>query len=319
MVSQICLGTMNFGMPGWGCDRAEARRIVKVFRDAGGTFFDTADVYGGGASEEILGTLLRSERDEVVIATKVGLPTGADPNARGTSAKHIQIALEGSLRRLGVDYIDLYQVHHFDHQVPLEETMGALERLVNAGKVRYVGSSNFYAWQIADAAHVALQRGLSPFISAQMMFNLVRRDIEREHMDVCRRHGLGVLAYGPLHAGLLAAGWASREELPADSRVAMVPEVYLADEERAFSVTRSLVDHARQAGVRPGQLALAWVLRLKGVTAALTAALTARELEDQISSLSVEVNDEIWTSLDRATRLPASYPQDFYERQEARG
>ena len=142
-----------------GLRSREAGRIVKVFRDAGGNFFDTADVYGGGASEEILGTLLRSERDEVVIATKVGLPTGVDANARGTSAKHIQTAVEGSLRRLGVDYIDLYQVHHFDHHVPLEETMGALERLVNAGKVRYIGSSNFYAWQIADAANVALHSG----------------------------------------------------------------------------------------------------------------------------------------------------------------
>jgi aryl-alcohol dehydrogenase-like predicted oxidoreductase len=309
---------MNFGMPGWDCDRAEAGRIVKVFRDAGGNFFDTADVYGGGASEEILGSLLRSEGDEVVIATKVGLPNGADPNARGTSAKHIQLAVEGSLRRLGVDYIDLYQVHHFDHQVPLEKTMGALERLVNAGKVRYVGSSNFYAWQIADAANIALQRGLSPFISTQMMFNLVRRDIEREHIDVCQRHGLGIIAYGPLHAGLLAAGWATREELPADSRVAMVPDAYLADEERVFSITRSLVDHARQAGIRPGQSALAWELRQKGLTSTLTAALTARELEDQLCSLSVEVDDAVWMSLDRATRLPASYPQDFYERQAQR-
>jgi 1-deoxyxylulose-5-phosphate synthase len=318
MVSQICLGTMNFGMPGWGCDRAEAARIVKVFRDAGGNFFDTADVYGGGASEEILGSLLRSGRDEVVIATKVGLPTGADPNARGTSAKHIQVAVEGSLRRLGVDYIDLYQVHHFDHLIPLEETMGALERLVSAGKVRYIGCSNFFAWQIADAANLALQRGLSPFISAQMMFNLVRRDIEREHFDVCRHHGLGLLAYGPLHAGLLAAGWSAREEVPANSRIATVPEVYLADEERAFSVTRSLVDHAQKAGVRPGQMALAWVLRQTGISAALTAALTARELEDQLCSLSIEVDDAIWESLDRTTRLSASYPQDFYDRQAAR-
>ena len=317
-VSQICLGTMNFGMPGWGCDRAEAGRIVKVFRNAGGNFFDTADVYGGGASEEILGTLLRSERDEVVIATKVGLPTGADANARGTSSKHIQTAVEGSLRRLGVDYIDLYQVHHFDHHVPLEETMGALERLVNAGKVRYIGSSNFYAWQIADAANVALDCGVSPFISAQMMFNLVRRDIEREHVDVCQRYGLGIVAYGPLHAGLLAAGWTTRDEIPSNSRVAQVPEVYLADEARVFSVTRALVDHARQASVRPGQLALAWVLRQKGVSAALTAALTVEELEDQLCSLAVEVDNAIWMSLDRATQLPASYPQDFYQRQAER-
>jgi aryl-alcohol dehydrogenase-like predicted oxidoreductase len=318
MVSQICLGTMNFGMPGWGCDRAESERIVKVFRDAGGNFFDTADVYGGGASEEILGSLLRAEREEVVIATKVGLPTGADPNARGTSAKHIHTAVEGSLRRLGVDYIDLYQVHHFDHQVPLEETMDALDRLVLAGKVRYIGCSNFYAWQIADAANLALQRDLSPFISAQMMFNLVRRDIEREHIDVTDRHGLGILAYGPLHAGLLAAGWATREEIPPNSRVAMVPEVYLADEERTFSVTRSLVEHAHRSGIQPGQLALAWVLRQKGITAALTAALTSRELEDQLCALTVEVDNSIWASLDGATRLPASYPQDFYERQAQR-
>jgi aryl-alcohol dehydrogenase-like predicted oxidoreductase len=319
IVSHICLGTMNFGMPGWGCDSTEAGRIVNEFRDAGGNFFDTANVYGDGTSEEILGGLLRSQRDSVVIATKVGLPTGTDPNARGTSAKHIEAAVEGSLRRLGLDYIDLYQVHHFDRQVPLEETMGALHRLVNAGKVRYLGCSNFYAWQIADAANLASQRGLSPFISAQMMFNLVRRDIEREHIDVSERHGLGILAYGPLHAGMLAAGWTTREDLPADSRVAMVPEVYLADEERAFSVTRVLVDHARQAGITPGQLALAWVLRQRGVTSALTAAQTAGELRDQLASLSVEVDEALWDSLDSATRLPVSYPQDFYQRQVTRG
>ena len=318
MVSRICLGTMNFGMPGWGCDPAEAGAIVRVFRDAGGNFFDTANVYGDGASEEILGDLLRSDRDEVVIATKVGLPIGTDPNSRGTSAKHIQTAVEGSLRRLGVDYIDLYQVHHFDRNVPLEETMGAMERLVSAGKVRYVGCSNFYAWQIADAANLAPQRGLSPFISAQMMFNLIRRDIEREHIDVCQHHGLGILAYGPLHAGLLAACWTTREEVPGDSRIAKVSEVYLADEERTFSVVRSLVDHARRAGIRPGQMALAWVLRHSGITAALTAALSARELEEQLCSLSVEVDETIWESLDCATQLPASYPQDFYERQATR-
>jgi 1-deoxyxylulose-5-phosphate synthase len=173
-VSRICLGAMNFGTPGWGCDRDAAAAIVAVYRDAGGSVFDTADVYGAGASEQILGDLLRGARDEVVVATKVGLSLTPGPNRAGTSAKHIRTSVEASLRRLGTDYIDLYQLHNYDTAVPLEESLTAMDDLVRAGKVRYVGCSNYFAWQIAEAMGTAASRGLTGLVSAQMMYNLIR-------------------------------------------------------------------------------------------------------------------------------------------------
>jgi 1-deoxyxylulose-5-phosphate synthase len=214
-VSRICLGAMNFGTPGWGCDRDAAAAIVAVHREAGGSVFDTADVYGAGASEQILGDLLRGARDEVVVATKVGLSLTPGPNRAGMSAKHIRTSVEASLRRLGTDYIDLYQLHNYDTAVPLEESLTAMDDLVRAGKVRYVGCSNYFAWQIAEAMGTAASRGLTGLVSAQMMYNLIRRDIEREHVECAARFGVGLIAYGPLHSGMLGGGWTYRMQIPA--------------------------------------------------------------------------------------------------------
>jgi aryl-alcohol dehydrogenase-like predicted oxidoreductase len=313
-VSRLCLGAMNFGTPGWGCDRDEAGRIVAAFRDVGGTFFDTADVYGGGASEDILGELLRGDRDEVVIATKVGMTIAPGPNPAGMSAKHIRTAVEGSLRRLRTGYIDLYQVHHYDAAVPLEETLGVLDDLVHAGLVRYAGCSNYFAWQIAEAAGTARALGLTRFVSAQMMYNLVRRDIEEQHLDVAARFGVGLIAYGPLHSGLLAGGWTDRSQIPATSRIAAHPEVYLGDEARSFAVTRALVEAAAELGCTPGQLALAWVHRNQGITSVLTAAQSAGELVEQLAALELDIPPATVGALHDVSALPVGYPSDFYER-----
>jgi aryl-alcohol dehydrogenase-like predicted oxidoreductase len=318
VVSRICLGAMNFGTPEWGCDRDVAAEIVATFRDAGGDFFDTADVYGDGASEEMVGELLRGCRNDVVIATKVGLPTSASGIGGGHSARHLRRAIEASLRRLGTEYVDLYQLHHFDRAVPLEETLGVLDDLVREGKVRYAGCSNYLAWQIAEAQSIAALRGYRGLASVQMMYNLIRRDIEREHVEYVRRSGVGLIAYGALHAGLLASGWTSRDEVPPNSRVAMIPEVYLNDESRAFAITATVVRLADEAGVTPGQLALAWALRNDAVSAVLTAADNASQLAEHLLATELDVPSAVMSELDALSALPPSYPTDFYQRLHAR-
>jgi aryl-alcohol dehydrogenase-like predicted oxidoreductase len=316
-VSSLCLGAMNFGAPGWGCDEHAAAEIVHRYRDAGGNFFDTADIYGGGESERVLGQLLAGCRDEVVIATKVGFAApGRGPS--GLSPEHIRASLEGSLQRLGTDHVDLYQLHAFDPSVGLEETLGALHALVDEGLIRHAGCSNFFAWQIAHADAIARAKSYRGLVSAQMMYNLVRRDIEREHVGYAQRVGCALIAYSPLHGGQLAAGWRSRAELPPDSRAATNPDVYLSDEDRVFAVTDALVSHANQIGATPGQVALAWVMRSPAITTTLTAARSADELEEQLVATTLDADADFWASLDRATALPLSYPTDFYDRLAAR-
>jgi 1-deoxyxylulose-5-phosphate synthase len=317
-VSRLCLGAMNFGTPGWGCDRDEAARIVATYRNAGGTFFDTADVYGGGASEEILGELVRADRDEVVIASKVGMTIVPGPNPAGLSRKHIHAAVRRSLRRLRTDYLDLYQVHHYDDAVPIEETLGVLDDLVRDGVVRYVGCSNYFAWQMAEAVGVSKALGLTSFISVQMMYNLIRRDVEDSHIAAAAHLGMGLITYGPLHSGLLAGGWTEPSQIPPTSRIAAHPDVYLGDGPRTFAVVRALVDAARDLGCTPGQLALAWVYRNDDVACVLTAAQAAVELDEQLVALELPVPDETMRMLDDASALPVSYPRDFYERSRGR-
>src|SRR5829696_1257781 len=259
-VPPICLGAMNFGTPRWGCDEQAAAEIVAAYRDAGGNFFDTANVYGGGASERILGRLVGADRDEVILASKVGFPD-PDGGPWGLGADHLRASLERTLRRLGTDHLDVFQMHAFDATVPLEETLGALDALVDEGLIRHAACSNFFVWQIARASELAASNSWRELASAQMMYNLIRRDLEREHFGYMAASGLALIAYGPLHGGQLAAGWRSRNELPAESRALEQPDVYLADEARVFAVTAAVVEHAEQIGATPGQVALGWVVR----------------------------------------------------------
>lgn len=316
-VSRICLGAMNFGTPEWGCDEATAAEIVKVFRDAGGNFFDTADIYGAGESERILGRLLDGDRDDVVIAGKVGFPMPGDDGPRLTPER-MRASLLGTVERLGTDRLDLLQLHAFDASVPLVETLGALDSFVREGLVGHVGTSNFFAWQLALAGAVAEQHQLRPPVSAQMMYSLVRRDLEREHFGYAQASGLALIAYGPLHGGHLAAGWKTEEELPPDSRAVANPDVYLSDAERVFAVTGAVVEHAARIGATPGQVALGWTLRTPAITTTLTAARTPDELREQLRAVALDADDAFWRSLDEATALPSSYPSDFYARLVAR-
>jgi aryl-alcohol dehydrogenase-like predicted oxidoreductase len=316
-VTPICLGAMNFGTPRWGCDEQAAAEIVRVYREAGGNFFDTANIYGGGESERILGRLVAGSRDEVVLASKVGFPS-PDGGAWGLGPENIRASLEGTLQRLGTDHLDLFQMHSFDAAVPVEESLGALDALVDEGLIRYAACSNFFAWQIAHAATLAARNSWRELASAQMMYNLIRRDLEREHFGYARAAGLALIAYGPLHGGQLAAGWRSRDEIPAYSRAVENPDVYLSDEERVFRVTAAVVEHADQIGATPGQVALAWVVRQRDITSTLTAARSADELREQLRALSLDADESFWESLDRATVLPASYPNDFYARLSGR-
>ena len=317
-VAPVCLGAMNFGTPGWGCDEAEAARIVAVYRDAGGNFFDTANVYGGGESERILGRLVGADRQRVVIASKVGFPSPDGGGGGGLSPKNIRSSLVATLGRLGTQYLDLFQIHAFDPTVPAEEYLGELNALVTEGLIRYAGCSNYFVWQIAVSAAVAERNGWQSLASAQMMYSLIRRDLEREHFGYAEATGLALIAYSPLHGGQLASAWRSPAELPGDSRAVSQRDVYLSDADRVFGVTGALVEHADRVGATPGQVALGWVLRQPAITATLTAAQSATELESQLAALSLDADESFWDSLDAATALPPSYPADFYARLKAR-
>ena len=315
-VAPLCLGAMNFGTPGWGCDEEEAARIVAVYRDAGGNFFDTANIYGGGESERILGRLVAGIRSEVVIASKVGFPLPG--GGGGLSPKNIRQSVQETLGRLGTDYLDLYQMHAFDSAVPLEESLGELNALVTEGLVRYVGCSNYFVWQIAVSTMVAEHKGYRLLASAQMMYSLIRRDLEREHFGYAGATGLALIAYSPLHGGQLASAWRSPDELPSEARALSQRDVYLSDADRVFGVTRAVAEHADRIGATPGQVALGWVLRQPAITATLTAAQSAAELESQLKAQSLDADESFWSSLDAATALPQSYPADFYVRLTSR-
>jgi aryl-alcohol dehydrogenase-like predicted oxidoreductase len=316
-VAPVCLGAMNFGTPGWGCDEAEAARITAVYRDAGGNFFDTANVYGGGESERILGRLVGGTREQVVIASKVGFPS-PDGGGGGVSPRNIRSSLLATLGRLSTDYLDLFQIHAFDPTVPYEEYLGELNALVAEGLIRYAGCSNYFVWQIAVSAAVAQRNRWQSLASAQMMYSLIRRDLEREHFGYAEATGLALIAYSPLHGGQLASAWRSPAEVPGDSRAVSQRAVYLSDADRVFGVTAALVEHAKLIGATPGQVALGWVLRQPAITATLTAAQSAAELESQLEALSLDADEAFWDSLDAATALPPSYPADFYARMKAR-
>ena len=315
-VSRLCLGTMTFGQDGWGCEEDESRRIVDAYLDAGGNFFDCADVYGNGRSEEILGRAIASRRSDVVITSKAGMRTAQGPNGVGLSRAHMQDALHASLRRLGTDYIDVYFTHFFAANTPLDETLGTLDDFVRAGKIRYVGVSNFFAWQLGQAATVARDIGAAPIVSCQAMYNLIRRDLEREHFAACQEFGMGLVTWSPLHSGVLANGLTTADEPPPGSRAAAGPGVrktYLGDE-RVDQVVRGLSDVAEQAGVSRSALAMGWILRRPEITSVLTGIQHVDELTSNIAAFDLPVDDTVWKELDRVTALPTSYPTDFYER-----
>jgi aryl-alcohol dehydrogenase-like predicted oxidoreductase len=296
-ISPYCLGTMMFGPLG-NPDPDDCVRIIHKALDAGINVIDTADVYGGnGESERIVGTALRGRRDDVVLATKFNGPMGTDPNQRGSSRRYVVTAVEASLRRLGVDHIDLYQVHHPDPGTDIEETLAALTDLVRAGKVRAIGHSSLPAAQIVEAQWVAERRGLARFRTEQPPYSILNRGIERDVLPACERYGLGTLAWSPLAMGLLTGRYRKgSQEQPSKVRMQFVPR-HLTDKNKLDAVER-LVPIAEQAGLSLTHLAMAFVLSHPAVTSAIIGPRTMGHLDDLLAGAGTVLDDDILDEID---------------------
>jgi aryl-alcohol dehydrogenase (NADP+) len=307
-VSRLCLGCMTYGSPQWRpwvLDEAASRPFFRRAWEAGVNFFDTADMYSDGASEEVLGRALRElavPREQVVVATKVFNPTGATPNERGLSAKHIRHALDASLRRLQLDHVDLYQIHRFDPATPVEETLAALDAAVRAGKVLYVGASSMFAWQLAKMLHASDRLGLARFVTMQNHYNLVYREEEREVNPLCRDAGLGLLPWSPLARGFLA-GNRSKADHGETSRAKTddyAHKLYYRDDD--FAVVERVTQVARARGVPSAQVALAWLLQRPGVTAPIVGASKPHHLDDALAAASLKLDPAEVRSLEEPYR-----------------
>ena len=315
MVSELCLGTMTFGRE---LDEAGSEEIVNRFVEAGGNFIDTADVYENGVSEEITGRAIGDRRDDVVLATKVRFPMGEGPNDVGLSRKHIMAGCEASLRRLGADYIDLYQVHCWDEATPLEETLSALTDLVRSGKARYIGVSNFMAWQIMKALGVSELHGFEKFVCLQPQYSLVERGIEDEALPACVSEGLGVIPWGPLGGGFLSGKYRRGERPPEDSRIAGAEE--WMDEywekratERNWRVLDAVGAIAEETGKSYAQVSLNWLLCQDGVTAPIIGARTNKQLEDNLGAAGWRLDEKQVQRLSEAAPPEKTYPARFIE------
>ena len=305
-VSRICLGMMSYGeSPGrpWQLDADAAEPIVRAAVEAGVTFYDTADVYSSGTSEVLTGRLLGKffpSREDYVLATKVYNPTGTGPNDRGLSRKHIFAGIDASLSRLETDYVDLYQIHRWDKDTPIEETMEALHDVVRAGKARYIGASSMYAWQFAKAQHTAELNGWTKFVAMQNHYNLAYREEEREMIPLCLDQGVGVIPFSPLARGFLA-GTRDRDGERHTVRASSdsLAEVrYNGSDFDVVDVVRTL---AADRSLPPAQIALAWLLSRPGVTAPIVGATKPQHLEDAVAAVEVKLSD------DEVARLEAPY------------
>jgi 1-deoxyxylulose-5-phosphate synthase len=296
-VSRICLGMMSYANDSdrkWVLDEDAAEPIVKAAVDGGVTFFDTADVYSAGASEVATGRLLRKffSRDEVVVATKVFSPMGPGQNDRGLSRKHIMSGIDASLRRLDMDYVDLYQIHRWDYHTPIEETMEALHDVVRAGKARYIGASSMHAWQFAKAQHIADARGMTRFVSMQNHYNLIYREEEREMIPQCLDQGVGVIPWSPLARGVLA-GSKSRDGERRTTRSgsdAFIDTLYRVPAD--FDVVDRTAEVAADRGLPPAQVALSWLLHRPGVTAPIVGATKLSHLTDALAAAELSLSED---------------------------
>jgi aryl-alcohol dehydrogenase-like predicted oxidoreductase len=313
MVSELCLGCMTFGRE---ASEEDSKRLVDRFLDAGGNFIDTADVYSKGVSEEITGRAIKGVRDDVVLATKVYFPMGEGPNDTGLSRKHVTQGCEDSLRRLGTDYIDLYQVHCWDSATPLKETLSALTDLVRSGKVRYIGVSNFTGWQLVKSVCLSEANGLERFVCLQPQYSLVERNIEREILPICLEEGLGVIPWSPLGGGFLSGKYRREEEPPEGSRIS---EAVASMEEhwdrratdrnwRALDVVGRI---SEETGKSYAQISLNWLLRQDGVTAPIIGARTLEQLEDNLGASGWTLDEQQVEELSDASALEDVYPYRF--------
>jgi 1-deoxyxylulose-5-phosphate synthase len=296
-VSRICLGMMSFGNSSdksWVLDEDAAEPIVRSAAEGGINFYDTADTYSQGASEIATGRLLGRlfTREEVVVATKVFMPMTPGENGGGLSRKHVLAAIDASLERLGMDYVDLYQIHRFDNRTPISETMEALNDIVRAGKARYIGASSMFAWQFSKAQHLAERHGFSRFSSMQNHYNLIYREEEREMIPLCLDQGVGVIPWSPLARGVLA-GTRTRAGARETTRAQTDQFTdYLYDQPTDFDVVERVAELAAERGVPPAQVALAWLLHKPGVTAPIVGATRPGHLEDALAAEQLELSAE---------------------------
>jgi aryl-alcohol dehydrogenase-like predicted oxidoreductase len=296
-VSRICLGMMTYGTPTWRpwvLDEAQSRAFITRALEHGINFFDTADMYSKGVSEEVLGRAVKSTlpRDQVVIATKAFFPAREGPNERGLSRKHLMDAIDRSLQRLGTDYVDLYQIHRFDPDTPIEETLEALHDIVKAGKARYIGASSMYAWQFAKMLYVADRHGWTRFVSMQNHYNLIYREEEREMLPLCREEGIGVIPWSPLARGFLA-GNRRKGDFGDSSRAKtddFAHQLYYTDAD--FAVAARVVELAQRLAVKPTQIAIAWLLAQPGVVAPIVGASKLPHLDDAVAALAIHLSPE---------------------------
>ena len=335
-VSELCLGTMTFGEGGGiygsmgGVQQDEADALVRTAIDAGINFIDTANVYAQGLSEQTVGQALRNlgiARSEVIVATKFFGPTGEGPNARGASRSNMLYSLEDSLRRLQVDHIDLYQIHGFDRLTPIEETLHALDTVVRQGKVRYIGVSNWAAWQIAKALGISSQFNLARFASLQAYYTIAGRELERELVPMMESEGVGLMVWSPLAGGFLSGKY-GRDDAKTGGRRATFdfPPV---DEDRGYEIIDTMRPIAEAKGVSIAQIALAWLLHRKPVTSVIVGAKKRGQLVENIAATKVVLTDDELGILDEVSRLPTEYPGWVFEfqskvrgdqlRQEPRG
>jgi len=295
-VSRLCLGCMTYGSRKWRewvLEEEQSRPFIRRALELGINFFDTADLYSLGVSEEILGRALQdfAPRDRVVIATKVFNPMGDDPNQRGLSRKHIRESIDASLRRLRTDYVDLYQIHRFDYETPIEETLDALNDVVRAGKALYIGAPSMHAYQFAKMLHTSDRLGLARFATMQNHYNLVYREEEREMLPLCREEGIGVIPWSPLARGFVAGNRRPQDygETSRAKTDAYAQQLYYQPSD--FTVVDRITEIAKQRGIPNAQVALAWVLQQPGITSPIIGASKMSHLDDAIAALSVKLND----------------------------
>lgn len=296
-VSRLCLGCMSFGTPGrgahsWTIDEEASRPLIREALEAGINFFDTANIYSDGSSEEILGRALREfgRRDELVIATKAWGPWRKAPNAGGLSRKSLLQALDDSLQRLGTDYVDLYQIHRWDYDTPIEETLETLHDVVRAGKVRYIGASSMFAWQFAKALYTAEQHGWTRFVSMQNHLNLLNREEEREMLPLCRDQGIGVIPWSPLARGRLTRDW--DEQTHRSKNDVFGGTLYRATEENDRLIVEAVATVAAKRDVARARVALAWVLQQPGISAPIIGVSKSVHLHDALAALELTLSEE---------------------------
>jgi len=315
-VSTICLGTATFGQKEWGCNENTATDILNGYIEQGGNFIDTADQYADTASETIIGKWLGTQkRDELVITSKCFFPIGNDINSKGLSRKHIVEACDASLRRLKTDYIDLYQLHNQDPQTPLEETMAALDFLVQQGKVRYIGLSNYPGWKVMKLSNISYNKNYPNMISGQYLYNLLKRDVEKEILPACNDVGMGLMCWSPLSGGMLTGKYAGAKKPPKGTRLDLrsdvVKDKYQSWQDKSFEVVQKVKEIAATHKVSPTIVSLAWLLKNKNIASVLVGSSKPEQIIESCKASEWVISNEDWDILDNQSKTDLSYPDDI--------